>query len=83
MFFLIDESFTVSKIRHLPSTMEIEEHMLHLLHGDGLEGSLEECMRSHPCLSWSVLTSTLLKTNKKDAAKYILQNHDFHVKGYL
>ena len=63
--------------------MEIEKHILSVLHDDGFEGSLEECMRSHPCLSWSVLTSTLLKADKKDAAKYILHNHDFHVKGYL
>ena len=58
-----------------------EEQILSLIHAQTHEFRLEDCVKSHPCLSWSVLISMLLQVKEKDAANYILQNCEFHVKG--
>ena len=58
-----------------------EEEILSIMHAQTHEFRLEDYIKSHPCLSWSVLISMLLQAKEKDAANYILQNHEFHVKG--
>ena len=77
----IDESFTPENIRKVLSKTRNEEEILSLMHAQAHEFRLEYCIKSHPCLSWSVLISMLLQAKEKDAANYILQNHEFHVKG--
>ena len=77
----IDESFTPENIRKVLSKTMNEEQILSLMYAKAHEFRLEDCIKSHPCLSWSVLISMLLQAKEKDAANYILQNHEFHVKG--
>ena len=77
----IDESFTPENIRKVLSKTKNEEQTLSLMYAQAHEFRLEDCIKSHPCLSWSVLISMLLQAKEKDAANYILQNHEFHVKG--
>ena len=62
--------------------MKNEEKIYSLLNAQAHEDRLEDCFKSHPCLSWSVLISTLIRAKEKEAAKIILQNHEFQVKGY-
>ena len=77
----IDESFTPENIRKLLSKTRNEEEILSLMHAQAHDFRLEDCIKSRPCLSWSVLISMLLQAKEKDAANYILQNHEFYVKG--
>ena len=77
----IDESFTPENIHKVLSTTKNEEDILSLMLAQAHESRLEDCIKSHPCLSWSVLISMLLQAKEKDAANYILQNHEFQVKG--
>ena len=58
------------------------EQLLPLLHAQAHEDRLEDCIKSHPCLSWSVLISMLFQAKQKDAANYIVQNLELIVKGY-
>ena len=81
IFSIIDESFTPENIHKVLSKTKNEEDVLSLMHAQAHEFRLEDCIKSHPCLSWSVLISMLLQAKEKDAANYILQNHEFHVKG--
>ena len=81
LYCYIDESFTPENIRKVLSKTKGEEQILSLMHAQAHEFRLEDCIKSHPCLSWSVLISMLLQAKEKDAANYILQNHEFHVKG--
>ena len=76
--FLSDDSFVMCQT--LSKKMN-EEHIMSFLYAQSHEGTLEEWMKSHPCLSWSVLISTLLRAKEKEAAKFILQNHESQVKG--
>ena len=77
----IDESFTPENIHKVLSKTKNEEQILSLMLAQAHEFRLEDCIKSHPCLSWSVLISMLIEAKEKDAANYILQNHEFHVKG--
>ena len=77
----IDESFTPENIRKVLSKTRNEEEILSLMHAQAHDFRLEDCIKSCPCLSWSVLISMLLQAKEKDAANYILQNHEFYVKG--
>ena len=80
-YYYIDESFTPENIHKALSKTKNEEEILSLMHAQTQEFRLEDCIKSHPCLSWSVLIAMLLQAKEKDAANYILQNHEFHVKG--
>ena len=82
MFFLLDDTFTLDNINNTLSKMKNREELLSILRFQVHEDRLEDWIKSHPCLSWSLLASTLLRANKKDAATQILQNHEFHLKGY-
>ena len=77
-FFLTDESFTLENLRH---TLRNEKKLLSLLHAHHEEG-LEDCVKLHSCLSWSVVASILLRAKEKIGANYILQDHELLVKGY-
>jgi hypothetical protein len=77
--FIEDESFTLENIRH---NLKNKKKLLSLLHAHR-KASLKDCVKSHPCLSWSVLISVLLRAKEKAAASWILQNHELHIKGCL
>ena len=81
LYFVLDESFNLENICDSLTKMKNEEQMLSFSHTHAHEDRLEDCMKSHPCLSWSVLISTLLRAKEREAAIYIL--HNFPVKGYL
>ena len=82
-FYYIDESFTLETIHCTLSKMKNEEYVLSSLYAQAHEDRLEDCLKSHPCLSWSVLISMLLRARRMVAANYILQNYEFNMKGYL
>ena len=64
------------------SKMMNEEQLLSFMQAQAHNGTLEDWMKSHPCLSWSVLISTLIRAKLKDAANHILHNYAIHLKGY-
>ena len=76
-----DDSFTSENIRDVLSKTKNKELVLSTFLAEANESRLEDCIKSHPCLSWSVFISILLKAKEKEAANYIFQNHDFHIKG--
>ena len=78
IFVVLDHSFTVENILTLPE-MNMEKLLLSLLPGQVNKRTLESWIKSHPCSSWSLLVSVLLRANKKDDAKCFLQK--FHIKG--
>ena len=78
---IIDDSFTSENVHNVLSKTKNEEQLLSLINTEGHKYRLKDCLKSHPCFSWSVLISVLLKTKEKEAVNYILQNPEFHVKG--
>ena len=76
IFLYLDHSFTLENIFNTLPEMKV---LLSLLPGQVNKRTLENWIKLHPCSSWSLLASVLLKANKKDDAKSILQN--FHIKG--
>ena len=78
---VLDDSFTSDNVHNFLSKTKSEEHLLSIIRAEAHKYKLEDCIKSHPSLSWSVLISLLLRAKEKEVAKYVLQNHDFHVKG--
>ena len=77
--FLLDDSFDMCQT--LSKKMN-EEQIMSFLHAQAHDGTLTDWMKSHPCLSWSVLISTLIRAKEKATAHHMLRNHKFLVKGY-
>ena len=76
----IDHSFTLENIFKTLPKMNMEKLLLSLLPGQVNKRKLDDWIKSHPCSSWSLLVSVLLRANKKEDAKCILQK--FHIKGW-
>ena len=76
-----DDSFTSENIHAALSKTKNEEQVLSIIRAEANKYKLEDCIKSHPCLSWSVFISILHKTKEKEAANHILRNYDFHIKG--
>ena len=78
---VLDDSFTPDNVHNVLSKTKSEEHLLSIIRAEAHKYKLEDCIKFHPSLSWSVLISLLLRAKEKEVAKYVLQNHEFHVKG--